>query len=201
MSGVILAVEDVLSDVVCRKLLKRIQIQVQQTVGQQGNGYLREKAIQFNRVSLRVPVVMLTDLDRSHRCPSDLVQQWLGNVEKAPNFFLRVAVREVESWIIAHRRAFADFIGVSEAKIPRDPDSILDPKEYVVSLGRKSRKGEIRRALVPAAHSTASVGPGYNAELSLFVREYWEPEEARRSSWSLNRTVIRLNQLSWKAGG
>jgi hypothetical protein len=196
MNGVILAVEDVLGEVVCRKLLTQERILVQQTVGLRGNTFLRAKALDFNRLSLRVPVVMLTDLDHSDLCPADFVRSWLQSAERAPRFFLRVAVHEVESWVIAHRSAFADFVGVSQqAILPRDTDSIVDPKTYVVQLGRRSRKREIRRALVPAPRSTATVGPGYNRELSRFVREHWHPNEARRASSSLNRTVLRLREL------
>jgi len=38
-----------------------------------------------------------------------------------PNFLFRVAVREVEAWLLAHREGIARFLGISEHLVPLMP--------------------------------------------------------------------------------
>jgi hypothetical protein len=51
-----------------------------------------------------------------------------------PNLLLRVAVREVEAWLFAHKTAFAEFLGVSRDLIPDNVEQVENPKEFVVTL-------------------------------------------------------------------
>lgn len=130
---------------------------------------------------------MLTDLDRTE-CPLKLIQDWLP-FTKHPNFLFRIAVREVEAWVLADRQAFSKFIGVKPDQIPPDVDKIDDPKQKLINIVRKSRNREIRDAIVPRPNSTAKVGPDYNGQLSLFVENCWNVEVAMDNSLSLRRAV------------
>lgn len=94
--SVVLAVEDVLSEAVARRVLSSCGVAVAQTIGLRGCGYLRRKASSLNRTALGFPVFMLTDLDSPGRCAGDLVDSWLG-APRNPGFLFRVAVVEVES--------------------------------------------------------------------------------------------------------
>lgn len=73
-------------------------------------------------------------------------------------------------------------------------DDILNPKEFLLSLARRSKKKSVREALVPAQGATLSVGNEYNTLLSEFVREHWNLERAATASPSLKRTLDRLAQ-------
>ena len=74
-------------------------------------------------------------------------------------------------------------------RIPSPTDDILNPKEFLVSLARKSQKKRVREALVPAQGANVSVGIEYNILLSEFVRDHWDLERASNVSPSLKRTL------------
>jgi hypothetical protein len=100
-----LAVEDELSEVVSRKLLKvtRRSYVVGACYSQGGFGYLRKKISGFNNAAKGTPFFVLTDLDRGP-CASALIGEWLPSpIPKHPNLILRVAVQEVEAWLLAAR--------------------------------------------------------------------------------------------------
>ena len=196
LTRVTLAVEDVLSDAVATKILKSCGFEIAARLGYRGNTYLKQKASELNRAAARGrPVFLLTDLDSPTNCPLDLIQSW---IKGSPNsgFFLRVAVMEVESWVLADRGAVARFLSVPVSRIPQRTDEIADPKRCIVSLAKKSRSRTIREALVPAPESTTPVGTEYNPRLIEFVRESWDLERAASVFPSLKRTLERLQQGS-----
>ena len=192
--SVILAVEDILSEALARQVLNVCQVSVAQTIGLRGAGYLRTKAPSLNKTALGYPVVMVTDLDSRKRCPLQLIQSWIGAYPN-PNFVFRVAVMEIESWLLADRQAFSRFSGLATERIPPDPDSIADPKQFLVNLVRKSKDASIRHDIVPKAGSTAIVGPAYNLRLSQFIDSDWRAKTAANASRSLRRAIAALNRL------
>ena len=189
----IAAVEDFLSEVVLRKTVALIRpdLTIWQVIRKNGSGYLRSRARELNRTARSVPVFLLADQDRPEPCPVELIEGWLG-VSPAPNLLFRVAVMEIESWIMADRGAFATFIRVPEHSIPENPDEILKPKEFIVSLARRSKRRDIREDLVPARGSTAAIGPAFNPRLGEFVATTWNPIGAAETSDSLRRAIVRL---------
>lgn len=189
----ILAVEDVLSDLVVRKIVATIRpdIVITTSLGLRGKGYLKNKAAELNRTASAIPVFLLIDQDAKTACPPGLLEIWFGN-SRQPNLMFRVAVMEVESWILAHREACARFLGVPEERIPNDTDQITQPKEFIVNLARRSRSTRLREDLVPLPGSTTAVGPAYNLRLGNFVESAWLPRSATAASESLRRTIDRL---------
>ena len=196
---VILAAEDRLSEAVATKILMNVGFQIVRKPQKprnsrlKGNSYLKKRAPEFNR-SATGPYYffMLTDLDSPKICPPGLIQSWV-NGPLNPRFFLRVAVMEVESWVMADQNAFAEFLRVSIEEVPTKTDEIPDPKESLLSLAKKSKSAELRKDLLPKkGNRTAQIGPGYNTRLSGFVRDYWNMDRAASVSPSLKRTVDRL---------
>ena len=153
--------------------------------------YLRSRANNWNAAAAAgTPILLLTDLDQ-HPCPSGLIDDWL-DFDRHPNLIFRVAVREVESWVLADREGFSGFFNISVANVPLQPDQIPDPKQVLVNLARSSRIRVLRDAVVPRRGSTAIQGPDYNACLGEFVRNHWNRNAAAESSPSLNRAWERL---------
>ena len=196
LKPVILAVEDELSEAVSRQILKRFNIEIWDTILGEGYTYLQQKAMEFNRSASGTAIFMLTDLDSAQNCPPRLIQSWIKGALN-PQFFFRVAVMEVESWVMADRIGFAAFLSVPWHRIPSPTDDILNPKEFLVSLARRSRKRAIRDALVPGPGANFSVGIEYNTLLSEFVREHWDLERAAAVSPSLKRTLDRLSESKY----
>ncbi len=191
-----LAVEDALSEVVLRKMLESCErpFEVANCYYQGGFGYLKKRISGFNNAARGVPFLVLTDLDRSE-CAPTLISEWLPN-HRHPNLLFRVAVREVEAWLLAHRPAFVKFLAVSEAHIPLSPESIDDPKRTLISAARRSKRREIREAIVPAEGTTAKQGPDYNSCLARFVTDVWNPHAAKQHADSLKRAMRCLEQFS-----
>lgn len=195
LNSVILAVEDALSNAVSTKILKHFGIEIVHRIPNtyQGNSYLQRRAPELNRSAAGPPYIfMFTDLDSPQSCPPQLIQSWV----KAPlnsGFFLRVAVMEVESWIMADRNAIAEFLSIPLRRIPANTDDIPNPKEFLVSLARRSNRRRLRNQLVPAlGATTARVGPEYSSRFSEFVQTHWDLERAAIVSPSLKRTLDRI---------
>jgi hypothetical protein len=184
-----LAVEDDLSEAMLREILKQSQrpFSIGACLKQRGYGYLKQILPGLNKAAKGLPYLVLTDLDRNE-CPLALLAKWLSE-PKHPNLIFRVAVVEVEAWLLAHREAFAAYLGISVDLIPDNVDSVPDPKQLLIELTRKSRKRNLRDAIVPAKNSTAKVGKDYNGQLIQFVNQSWQAEIARTHSRSLDRAV------------
>ena len=195
LNNVILAVEDRLSDAVATKILEKFDVEIVKRIGYQGKSDLERKTFELNRSANGITVFMLTDLDSPQDCPPRLIRSWIKGT-LSPGFFFRVAVMEVESWIIADRIGFADFLSIPPHRIPSPTDDILNPKEFLVSLARRSRKKAIREGLVPMSGANTPVGVEYNALLSQFIRDHWNLERAATVSPSLKRTLDRLHQAT-----
>lgn len=191
----ILAVEDRLSEAVSIKILTSLKIEVSQILGLKGQGYLQQKASSLNLTAKGFPVFMLTDQDVPERCPPHLLDTWIPG-QRNPEFFFRVAVMEVESWVLADRSGIATLLSIPLHRIPQRTDEILRPKEFLVSLARLSRKTQVREEIVPLFGATSKVGPGYNLRLGEFVRTRWNIQRASAVSASLRRTVARLGDFA-----
>ncbi|MHB0971858.1 MAG: hypothetical protein ACYC60_19090 [Thermoanaerobaculia bacterium] len=191
----IVAVEDLLSEVVARQLVAQVRsdLSIEVLLRRNGRGYIERKAADLNRTAQRLPVLNLAELDRPEPCPAELIEQILG-APPARMLLFRLAVMEIESWILADREPFARFLGVPMHRIPANTDAIERPKEFIVSLARKSRRKGIRDDLLPASGGTAAVGPAFNPTIANFVMNEWSCSRAVDASLSLARAADRLRQ-------
>lgn len=189
-----LATEDELSEVTLLRIVAEVNRYAIGTAYRRGGfGYLQRTIGGWNSAARGKPFIVLTDLD-AHECPLRLISNWL-HVERHPNLLFRIAVREVESWLLADCENLSEFLGVSSTLIPLVPDNLPDPKAVLVNLARRSRSKEVRDRLVPRAGSTAKQGPDYNGCLGPFVRSRWNVGAAQARSPSLARTVARLSSF------
>ncbi|MDR1859913.1 MAG: hypothetical protein LBR06_03210 [Bacteroidales bacterium] len=90
---------------------------------------------------------------------------------------------------LSDRKAFAKWMGIPVNKIPLDTQTIEDPKQFIVSLARKSRKRDMKD-IIPAG--TAKQGPGYNIMLQRYITDFWDSGKAACCNRSLQKTVERL---------
>jgi len=190
-----LAVEDALSEAVLRKILQA-RYNVGDCYKRGGFGYLKKNIRGFNNASKGMPHIVLTDLDMG-ACAPTLIEEWL-QVPIHHNLLFRVAVREVESWVLADRDRFAEFLGIRKTLVPENVDAIDDPKKCLIDLARKSKRN-LREDIVPTKGSTAKQGPDYNGRLISFVEKFWNPYEAMHNSPSLDRTIraVKNFQPEW----
>jgi len=150
-------VEDVLSETVMRRLLEQVGFQGESTFRMmRGNGKIRQGMPKFAVAASRFfPHIVLTDLDR-YPCPLALMETWsMGSLPEALLF--RIAVHEVESWLMADRERFAASLSLPIGKVPLNPDLEPDAKQCLFGLIRKSRKRRLRKELLPTVGS--HIGP------------------------------------------
>jgi hypothetical protein len=190
------AVEGVLDEAVLRRILVDLDLGLDRVFGQKGKTFLRERIAGFNHDARFRPWIVVVDLDRDAECAAALVADWLP--QPAQLMCFRVAVRELESWLLADAEALAAFLGIRRALIPGGPDLLGDPKQALVSLAAHARRADIRRDLVPKPASGRSIGPGYTSRMVEFVRDHWRPATAETQSESLRRCRAGLRELGRK---
>jgi hypothetical protein len=184
-----LAVEDDLSAAVLQKILDdsgRPYAVGTSYIGH-GFGYLRRNIRGFNNAAKGTPWLVLTDLDKIE-CPPQLISTWLPD-PCHPNLLFRVAVREVEAWLLADRIGFAGFLGIRRELVPLYADDVGDPKACLIDLARRSARRDLRADIVPPLGSTRQIGPNYNGRLVSFVQNRWRISVAAESSPSLRKTI------------
>ena len=190
-----IAYEDIVSEAVIVQLLALFKpgFVIGPRFHRGGFGYLKRLAPGLNRAARSSPCFLLTDLD-TRPCAPELIRSWIPDPIHE-SFLFRVAVREVEVWLMADRRGFASYFRIPEAKLPTNPEALDDPKRFFFSLIRRKPARRLR-GMCPDPNGTARQDPGYNPEMVDFVRYHWDPRAARKNSDSLHRAISRLDEVS-----
>ena len=159
-----------------------------------GKGTLDKNIAGYNNAANYAPWVILRDLDSDAECAPTLKEQLIA----APGTYMcfRVAVRSVESWLMADRERLATFLSVPVARVPGTPDELEHPKREFVNLARRSRRRAIRDDIVPEPGTSRSVGPGYVGRIIEFAEYSWRPTIAQAVSPSLATCVSALRRWS-----
>ncbi|GMA51375.1 hypothetical protein GCM10025857_27320 [Alicyclobacillus contaminans] len=188
-------VEGLVDEAIADRLLREIGIPGDRYIisVRGGRAKIMSKLQNYNYAASRQPWVIFMDLDNDECAPS-LIARYLPS----PNagMCLRVAVREVESWIMADPTHLANFLGLSPSVVPTSPDAEEDPKLKLLQLARRSRRRDIREDLVVERNGTLREGPAYAGRLQRFVREEWDVQRAAERSDSLLRCIRGLQR--WK---
>jgi len=194
--GITGAVEGDVNEAVVRCLIENVNAKTLAIYGRNGKSHLHRRLPSYNQAARLSPWIVLVDLDLDAECAPPFRESWLP---KAADFMcFRVAVRAVESWLMADKERFSRFLGVDIAIVPRDVEAVTHPKRTVVELAKRSRKREIREDMVPRVASGRTVGPAYTARLIEFVIDGkigWRPEIAAGYSESLKRCLRSLRRL------
>ena len=200
-----MAVEDDLSDAVARKLLDHVRrgfqvcgryplsLRPHLKPGLSGYGYLKANIQAFNRAAAETPHFLLTDLDEA-ACAPELIHEWTGG-QLHRNFMLRVAVHEVEAWLLADAKNMADFLSLRPNDIPARIESVAQPKEVIVKLASLSPDADVRDNLAPRAALTATTGRLFTRSLIGYVRDRWDVDEAAQNADSLARALRALRSF------
>lgn len=186
-----LVFEDQISEFVMTKLADKAQkFFISNSYSEGGFGYIKKNIAGFNEASKGYPFFVLTDLDTVD-CAPTLIEDWLREPAH-PNLIFRIAVHEVEAWLLADIEGFSKYTGVSKANFHDKPEEIYDPKAELLRLVKRCRKRKIREDILPK-DEFASVGPNYNSRLGEFVFNYWSIGRAMKRSDSLKRAMNHLS--------
>lgn len=186
-----LVFEDELSEFILVQLLDSFGNKFFKGVSYNGHGfgYIKSKINGFNQACITTPFLVLTDLDNAE-CPVTLINEWF-NTPMHNNMIFRIAVRQVESWLLADIEGYSKFLRISTSHFPRNPEMLSNPKQTLINLARISRKKDLREDIVPI-NNNAKIGPNYNGRLMEFVFKDWDLNRAMSRSESLNRAYKKL---------
>jgi len=194
MISVNIVYEDVLSEMVMRKLLDFFHQKycVEAAYNKHGFAAIKRDLKSYNIAAKHTPFFVLTDLDQNE-CPPTLIKEWI-TFNKHPHLIFRVAVQEIESWLLADREGFAALAAVVLKRIPTKPDDLHDAKAALFEIIKKSRKRELKEDILPR-YEGDRMGPNYNGCLSEFVIKYWDVTRAAKHSPSLKRAFDNLQKF------
>jgi hypothetical protein len=184
--------EDVLQKVVVEKAISvcfNEKFSIYNYYPGRGFGWIKNNINAFNYAAKYETFLAVVDLDRDI-CPLRKIQDWF-NYPPNENLLFRIAVKEVESWIIADTLNFSKFLKLRESLLIKNVDNIKDPKQYIFDLIHKSNKRYLK-SICP--EQNGRIGPDYNEKLSRFVNSSWDPFLAMKNSPSFKRMILRLNE-------
>src|SRR5262249_39926948 len=164
------AVEGLVDEVVMRRLLLYVGAIPGAIYGRQGKAYLRQHITRYNAAARHSAWTILIDLDNDAACAPTLQ----------------------ETWLLADRQRFAQFLSIPVSRIPLVLEAVDDPKLLLVNLARHSRKRAMQEDMVPRQRSGRKVGPAYASRLMEFVEDMtigWRPDVAAEESDSLKRCL------------
>jgi hypothetical protein len=185
------AVEGITDEAVAKRIIRHLGFQYALVINAGGKSALRKKISSYNEAARHFPWFVITDLDSPSRCPVEYAREWLPNPNSRMVF--RVAVPELEAWLLASRQALAKYMQLSLNLIPERPELLTNPKLELINLAAKSRSKSIREDL---RRPDGRIGPGYSARIIEFAMRYWDIEEAMQHSESLKRCVKALSRIS-----
>ena len=190
------AVEGLIDEAVLRRLVREAGAVPGTIFGKEGKAFIKKRITGYNRAAAFEPWVVLVDLDHDAACAALESNSWLP--QAASHMCFRIAVREVEAWLLADSERLARFLGVRRSSVPKDPENLDDAKGAMIEIARSSRRQRIVKDMVPRSGSRRKIGPAYNSRLIQFVTgpaNTWRPDVAAKSADSLNRCILRLEQL------
>lgn len=187
------AVEGLLDEAVVNRLILQVGGQPGSVYAKNGKPKLRDSINGYNNAAKHSPWIILIDLDQDEDCAPSLRDAWLP--DPAPLLCFRIAVRQVESWLMGDAETLANYLGVSRGQIPANPEALRNSKEAMVNLARHSRHRSIRADMVPRESSGRSVGPAYTSRMMDYASTRWRPASAAARCESLQRALNCLTRL------
>ena len=118
----------------------------------------------------------------------------LLTVPQSRGLCLRLAVRAIESWLLADAAAFSNHFAVSRSRVPAEPERERQPKQTLVELCRASKRRDVRSGVVPP-RGMVGVGPEYTTMIAQFCRDAWRPDAAAEAAPSLARALAEIDNL------
>lgn len=180
------AVEGPSDEALLRRLVESLGHRLGNVHGRNGKDSLLRDLKGYNHAARYTPWILLVDLDRGE-CAVEAKNIWLPE----PSQFMcyRIAVRELESWLLADRNGFSEYFGVSLTSIPTNSDALEDPKQALLNVIRTAKRKAIRDDMLPNPRLGQTVGPAYTARVIEYVSNpnAWNPLTAAQASTSLRR--------------
>lgn len=192
------AVEGPLDAAVAERLIREAGAEPHLVLIRNGKAPLLQRAGAYNTAARFAPWLVLVDLDADHECAPLARTQWLAS--PSTHMCFRIAVREIEAWLLADRSGIASFCSIPVARVPDAPESLRDAKRAIVQLAALSGRRGIRDDMVPSPTSGRETGAGYLARMIEFAQSHWSPAKAAAVAPSLSAARACLGRVLRAAG-
>jgi len=172
-------------------------------------GQLKKMISQFNRLAQTTPVILLEDLDTDD-CAPITRKKLLNGEEQAEDFIINIAVDEAEAWLYADPEGLSRYLKVPKEDIPvstlqkmggvhsrYEVSTPIKTSMHLTKVLINSSTDEELKKMVKSPDGRCK-GKEYNPAIVKFIEEKWNPESARKASYSLNGMIARIQALSDK---
>lgn len=187
------AAEGIVDEAVVSRLIAHAGGRPGSVYGKAGKPALRDKINGYNNAAKRAPWFVLVDLNGEADCAPLLRETWLP--VPAPRLCFRVAVRQVEAWLMADAETLATYLRAPRGAVPTGPEALPNAKNAMVNIARRSRRKAIQQDMLPRPGSGRAVGPAYSSRLIEYATAHWRPEVAAHHADSLRRAIACLRRL------
>lgn len=187
------AVEGLVDEAVFQRLVDHVGAEPGTIYGKSGKARILEKLSGWNNAARTSPWFVLVDLDQDYSCAPTARALWMPN--PAPNLCFRIAVRAIESWLMADATSLAKFLRINSSRVSSNPEGLSNPKTEMVNLARVSTSAAVRDDMVPRTGSGRSTGPAYTSRLIEFANTRWRPAVAANRAQSLNGALNCLRRF------
>lgn len=188
-----LVVEGALDEAVARRLLDDHEIGITACIVTDGKPDLDSGLRDWNDSARQLPWIVIRDLDDDADCAPTWIARHVGT--RNDRFHVRLAVREVEAWLLADADGLASCLGIDPVRVPSDPEAERDAKRRIVNLARSSRIRGVRTDVVPRDGTPNIVGPGYVQRMMSFAESRWNWRVAARKSRSLKGCLGAIRSI------
>jgi hypothetical protein len=134
---------------------------------------------------------IIIDMDHDSDCVAEYKKSLLPNPSEKMIF--RIAIRKIESWILADAQAVATYLGIKQSLVPTHPETLDDPKLSLLGLVHKSRRKDIKEDML--SQVGLKQGMRYPERIKELL-QYWRPQIAQQSADSLKRCIHALTTIS-----
>lgn len=190
-----LAVEGETDVEVARRLVESAGLVAMIGVVGGGKHNLDRRIPELNRSGRYQGWLILRDLDRDEPCAPELVRRVLRNQDSASKVSVRVAVRGVESWLLADHVGFSRHFSVRQTALPQHPDQLDNPKRELMRICGASRNRAVRTYMMLHEAGGNRAGIGYATAIIGFARDHWDLERAAQRSPSLDRALKSVRAM------
>lgn len=99
-----------------------------------GKKNILKKLTDYNNAAKYHHWVVVIDMDDDANCAVTYRYQILPHPSTGMN--LRIAVRAIETWLLADTEHLAKFLEIPVTRIPQNPEDLTNPKDVLVTLAR-----------------------------------------------------------------
>ncbi len=187
--------EDSLHVAVIRRLIDiynpSLRINVINKLGSRSE--IEKRIVIYNGSPEDVSYFIMIDLD-SDQCAPALINKLLPRGVNSNNI-VRIAVRQIESWLLADSKNLSSYFGIKNSLIPNNTDMLSNSKNFLIEIAKQSNRSIIKCNIVPDSAGTAKQGPDYNYPLIIFILEKWDPNAGMIKSDSLKKAIDAVRRF------